>query len=503
MMLVQTAGQSLLEAFFMLWATLWALIFGFTLSGAVQAFVSRHEMQKAMGDHRPGTVVRTGFLGAASSSCSYAATALAKSLFQRGADFTAAMVFMVASTNLVVELGIVLWLLIGWQFALAEFIGGAIMIALFVLIAPRVFPAAELEQARERLNSRASVTGRAVESDEAERHGVGLWQRLRSKAGWADAAGYAVSDLSMLRRELLIGYLVAGILAVAVPASAYNVVFFSGHGLWTDLENVIVGPFVAFISFVCSIGNVPLAAALFKGGLSFGGTVAFVFADLIALPLVIIYAKFYGRRIATRIFFSFWAVMSVSGLAVDLLFRAAGIPAPARPAQIAHTSFQWNYTTWLNILFIAVAAVVYWLYRNRERFGGMEKYAKDPVCAMQVERAHAPAAHTHAGTTYYFCSDRCHGKFVTNPEKYIHQPGTEPMPPGAPESKAGRDDESSGLPEKDGGLAAVTVGDPVCGMSVDTANPGAVLVHNGRTYYFCSEGCRDTFAADPAGYSRT
>lgn len=505
MMLLQTAGQSLLEAFFMFWATLWALIFGFTLSGAVQAFVSRHEMQKAMGDHRPGTVLRTGLLGAASSSCSYAATALAKSLFQRGADFTTAMVFMVASTNLVVELGIVLWLLIGWQFALAEFVGGAIMIALFVLIAPRIFPAAELEQARERLNARAAVKGRAVESDEAEQHGMNLRQRLRSRAGWADAAGYAVSDLTMLRRELLIGYLVAGILAVAVPASAYSVVFFSGHGFWTDLENVIVGPFVAFISFVCSVGNVPLAAALFKGGLSFGGTVAFVFADLIALPLVIIYGKFYGRRIAGRIFFSFWAVMSVSGLIVDLLFRAAGIPTPARPAEIARTSFEWNYTTWLNIIFIAVAAVVYWLYRNRERLGGMEKYAKDLVCGMQVERAHAPATHTHEGNTYYFCSDRCHEKFVNDPEKYIDQAGTEPMPPGtsAPEPTAGRDEESSGTPEKGSGLAAGMVTDPVCGMSVDTANLGVVLVHNGRTCYFCSEGCRDTFAADPAGYPRT
>ncbi|UKA73530.1 permease [Arthrobacter sp. FW306-06-A] len=504
MTLLQTAGQSVLEAFFMFWATLWALIFGFTLSGAVQAFVSRHEMQKAMGDHRAGTVVRTGFLGAASSSCSYAATALAKSLFQRGADFTTAMVFMVASTNLVVELGIVLWLLIGWQFALAEFVGGAIMIALFVLIAPRVFPAAELAQARERLNARASAKGHAAESDEAERHGVSLRQRLRSKAGWADAAGYAVSDVSMLRRELLIGYLVAGILAVAVPASAYSVVFFSGHGFWTDLENVIVGPFVAFISFVCSIGNVPLAAALFKGGLSFGGTVAFVFADLIALPLVIIYGKFYGRRIASRIFFSFWAVMSVSGLIVDLLFRALGIPAPDRPTEIARTSFEWNYTTWLNIAAIAVGAVVYWLYRNREHFGGMEKYAKDPVCGMQVERAHAPAIHTHAGSTYYFCSDRCHEKFVNDPGKYINQSAAEPMPPesSASEPKANRGEESPRIPQEDTGLAGGTGTDPVCGMSVDTASPGAAHVHHGRTYYFCSEGCRDTFAADPARYSR-
>ncbi len=205
-----TAWQSLLEAFFMFWGTLWALILGFTLSGAVQSFVSRREMQAAMGDHRPTTVVRTGLLGMASSSCSYAASALAKSLFQRGADFTAAMVFMIASTNLVVELGIVLWLLIGWQFALAEFIGGTIMIALFALIGPRLFRAAELEQARERLIARADRREHSGDSDAAERRGESLWRRLRSRAGWADAAGYAVSDVSMLRRELLIGYLVAG-----------------------------------------------------------------------------------------------------------------------------------------------------------------------------------------------------------------------------------------------------------------------------------------------------
>ncbi len=424
MTLLNIAGHSLLEAFFMFWTTLWALIFGFTLSGAVQAFVSRHEMQRAMGNHRPRTVVRAGLLGAASSSCSYAATALAKSLFQRGADFTTALVFMIASTNLVIELGIVLWLLIGWQFALAEFVGGAIMIALFVLIAPAVFPAAALEEARARLNARATQHGRPDGSDIAERAGVNLWQRLRSKAGWADAAGYAVSDVTMLRRELLIGYLVAGILAVAVPASAYDVVFFSGHGFLTDLENVIVGPFVAFISFVCSIGNVPLAAALFKGGLGFGGTVAFVFADLIALPLVLIYGKLYGRRIALRIFLSFWAVMSAAGLAVDLLFRLVRIPPPVRPVQIAPTHFEWNYTTYLNIVFIVVAFFVYRLYRRRAHYSEAEKYAKDVVCGMQVERAHAPATHKHDDTTYYFCSDRCHDKFVAAPERYLEHPGS-------------------------------------------------------------------------------
>ncbi|MDQ0278816.1 uncharacterized membrane protein YraQ (UPF0718 family) [Arthrobacter silviterrae] len=416
------AGQSLLEGFFMFWGTLWALVLGFTLSGAVQAFVSKREMQKVMGDHRPRTIVRTGLLGIASSSCSYAATALAKSLFQRGADFFTAMVFMIAATNLVVELGIVLWLLIGWQFALAEFVGGTIMIILFLALAPRIFPARQLAAARERLNARAAATGAQQQMDEDMAESEPLRKRLRSRTGWTDAAGYAVSDLSMLRRELIIGYLVAGVLAVAVPPSVYQVIFFSGHGLWTDLVNVIVGPFIAFISFVCSIGNVPLAAALFKGGLSFGGTIAFIFADLITLPLVLIYSKFYGWRLALRLFFAFWAIMSTTGLAVDLLFRAVHIPPPAIPTQISPTHFEWNYTTYLNIAFIIIGAIVWRTYRSGKRQGPSNHYAKDPVCAMQVERAHAPASHIHDGTRYYFCSDRCHDRFVADPNKYAVEP---------------------------------------------------------------------------------
>jgi uncharacterized membrane protein YraQ (UPF0718 family)/YHS domain-containing protein len=417
------AGQSLLEAFFMFWATLWALILGFTLSGIVQSFVSRQDMQKLMGDHRPKTIARGSLLGIASSSCSYAASALARSLFQRGADFTTAMVFMVASTNLVIELGIVLWLLLGWQFALAEFVGGAIMIVLFVLLAPRVFPARQVAAARERLTAKVAADPHEHGgADEGTRADLPLRKRLKSRSGWVAAAGYAISDLKMLRRELLIGYLVAGILAVAVPATVYSIVFFQGHGFWTDLENVVVGPFIAFISFVCSIGNVPLAAALFRGGFSFGGTIAFIFADLIALPLVLIYAKFYGWRLTLRLFFAFWAVMSIAGLAVDYLFRWVRIPAPARPIQIAPERFEWNYTTILNVIFLLVGVVVYLVYRNRGRLSPESPYATDPVCGMQVERANPGATTALDGTTYYFCSDHCRDRFSAAPAKFL-RPG--------------------------------------------------------------------------------
>ncbi|WP_460871023.1 permease [Parafrigoribacterium mesophilum] len=417
----------------MFWGTLWALILGFTLSGAVQAFVSKGEMQKAMGDHRPRTIVRSGLLGIASSSCSYAAAALAKSLFRRGADFVTAIVFMIASTNLVVELGIVLWLLIGWQFALAEFVGGAIMIILFVALAPRIFPADKLAAARERLNARAAVVDTQGQPEETAARVTSLWKRLRSPAGWTDAAGYAVSDLSMLRRELIIGYLVAGVLAVAVPPSVYQAIFFSGHGLWADLVDVVVGPFIAFISFVCSVGNVPLAAALFKGGLSFGGTIAFVFADLITLPLVLIYGKLYGRRLALRLFFTFWAVMSASGLAVDFLFRLVRIPTPAVPTQIMPTNFAWNYTTYLNVIFIVIGAIMWWRYRSGRGRDSSTAYANDPVCGMQVEKDQAPATHTHDGLRYYFCSDRCHDRFVADPSRYVGASGQKASPTRLPD----------------------------------------------------------------------
>src|SRR5438309_3358851 len=250
--------QSLRMAFFMFWDTLWPLVFGFGLSGVVQAFVSRSEMRRVMGDHRPRSIAIASAFGAASSSCSYAASAMAKSLFQKGADFTTAMVFMLASTNLVIELGLVMWILIGWQFALSEYIGGVIMIGLLALLARFFLKPRLIELARERLNQGApAATGHEAHAEMAEMRQSLPWsRRLRSGAGWADAASYTMADLIMLRRELLIGYLVAGFLAVLVPDTVWNTVFFHGHGFATSVENVIVGPFIAIISFVCSIGNV-------------------------------------------------------------------------------------------------------------------------------------------------------------------------------------------------------------------------------------------------------
>jgi uncharacterized protein len=367
-------GASLREGFFMFWETLWALVLGFGLSGAVQAFVSREEMQRVLGDHRPRAVLRATGFGAASSSCSYAATAMAKSLFQKGADFLTAMVFMFASTNLVIELGIVLLVLLGWQFAAAEFVGGPIMIALLVLVGGLALDQRLVRGARARL-ARGEVGASGHEHHAMMGAGGGdaalqalPWSlRLRSRAGWADAASYTMTDLTMLRRELVIGYLVAGVLAALVPASAWNAVFLHGHGAWTSLENVVVGPFIALISFVCSIGNVPMAAALWHGGISFGGVVSFVFADLISLPLLLIYRRYYGARLTWRLLAVFWLVMAAAGLLVEGLFTALGLVPGTRPAEIVPTGFRWNYTTFLNVAFLGVFALLWWLARSRRR----------------------------------------------------------------------------------------------------------------------------------------
>ncbi len=419
-------GRSLREGFFMFWETLWPLILGFGISGAVQAFVGRDSMQKRLGDHRPHSVVRASGYGMVSSSCSYAASAMAKSLFVKGADYIAAMVFMFASTNLVLELGIVLVVLMGWQFAVSEFVGGFIMIALLATVGALWLRGRRIVEARDRLSGGDDAAEHADHdygpAGDAELQRQPSSERLRSKAGWADSATYTMSDLTMLRRELVVGYTVAGFLAVIVPSSVWQSVFISGHGFWTSLENVIVGPFIAMISFVCSIGNVPLAAALWSGGISFGGVISFIFADLIAFPLLMIYRRYYGPRLMLRMLVVFWALMSTAGLITEGIFGAAGLIPAVRPTNIAPAHFSWNYTTYLNLVFLALFGVLYWTYRNRERLGAGTGYAKDPVCGMQVEIDHAPASLRQGGGRYYFCSDHCAERFGTDPESHASHP---------------------------------------------------------------------------------
>jgi uncharacterized membrane protein YraQ (UPF0718 family) len=343
----------------MTWEILWALILGFALSAAVQAVVSQQQMRRLLPDHSPSTLVVAAGLGAASSSCSYAAVALARSLFRKGADFTAAMTFQFASTNLVVELGIILAVLLGWQFTAGEFVGGPVMIAFIALLFRRFLRPAMVEEARRQADR--GMLGRM------EGHAA---MDMRSPQGFTAVSNYFVMDWTAVWLDVVGGLLIAGALAAWVPGSFWRGLFLGDHGALSTIWGALVGPLVAILSFVCSIGNVPLAAVLWNGGISFGGVLAFIFADLIILPVLNIYRKYYGRRMAAFLFVAFYATMAAAGLLVDVVFKAIGLaPTGARHAKVTEAGPSFDYTTVLNIVFLALAAVL--VARYFRRGGGL------------------------------------------------------------------------------------------------------------------------------------
>jgi YHS domain-containing protein/uncharacterized membrane protein YraQ (UPF0718 family) len=484
--------DALREAFFMFWETLWALVLGFALSGVVQAFITKTSMQRKLGDHRARSVLRASGYGMASSSCSYAASAMSKSLFARGADFVTAMIFMIASTNLVIELGLVLLVLMGWQFMAAEFVGGPVMIVVIAILGGLVFAPRLVTKARIRLDKLSRLSSDYLQFDD---HGNVSWRvKVRSAPAWSDAANYAVADAKMLRRELAIGYLVAGCLAALVPTQLWHGLFWHGHGAWTVLENAAVGPLIAVASWVCSVGNVPLAAALWSGGISFGGVVAFLFADLISMPLILIYRKFYGTALTVRVVALFYFAMVCAGLVSQLLFSGFSL-VPARRAITVHGAhLSWNYTTYLNLVFMAVAVGVWALARQRSRGAESEIYAIDPVCAMQVRRADAPASVHYESATYYFCADRCQDRFVANPTRYLSAVSTFEL--------GERNSVAVALSPRASGDLQMHV-DPFCLMQVSSRDAVAKRELNGATYWFCSQACAESFderrSHEPAG----
>ncbi len=386
--------RALSFAFGMTWEVLWALILGFALSGAVQAVVSKREMRRLMPDDSPKTLAIASGLGAASSSCSYASVALARSLFRKGANFTAAMAFQFASTNLVIELGIIMALLLGWQFVLGEFVGGPLMIV-FLAILFRIFlkrqlvAEARVEAEKGRLGS---MEGHAEMDMSVEAGGRSLWQRLRSPAGFTATANYFVMDWAAVARDIFGGLLIAGALAAWVPNSFWQRFFLEHHSTLAKFWGPIVGPAVAIISFVCSIGNVPLAAVLWNGGISFGGVLSFIFADLIILPILDIYRRYYGWRMAGFLLVSFYTTMVAAGLTVEFLFQALGIERHARNAKVVTASVSWNYTTFLNIVFLLLAATLVWRYFRRGGGWAMLKMMNKPMD--EGHQAHA-GAHAH------------------------------------------------------------------------------------------------------------
>lgn len=343
----------------MTWEILWALVLGFALSAVVQAVVRRSTIVSLMGDDRPRTLAVAAGLGAASSSCSYAAVALARSLFRKGANFTAAMAFEIGSTNLVVELGIILALLMGWQFTAAEFVGGPLMIV-FLAVLFRLFVRSRLiDAAREQADRgvAGSMEGHAAMDMSVQGEGS-FWRRLVSGRGFTSVSHVFVMEWSAILRDLVLGLLIAGAIAAWVPESFWQNFFFSEHPVVSGLWGPIVGPVVAIVSFVCSIGNVPLAAVLWNGGISFGGVIAFIFADLLILPILNIYRKYYGTAMMLTLLGTFYAAIIAAGYVVELAFGAAHLIPSERNATVMHAEFSWNYTTWLNLVFLGLAVVL-------------------------------------------------------------------------------------------------------------------------------------------------
>jgi len=359
MRVVDALGHALSEAGSMTWQITWSLILGFTLSAVVQAVVRRQTVIRLLGDDRPKTLVIATGLGAASSSCSYAAVALARSLFRRGASFTAAMAFEIASTNLVIELGIILALLLSWQFTLGEFVGGPIMIVLMA-VAFRLFVRKRLiEAAREQANKglAGSMEGHAA-MDMSIQAGGSFWRRLLNRDGYTSVSHIFVMEWAAVIRDIAAGLLIAGAVAAWVPNSFWEHLFLTGHPLAAKLWGPVIGPVISMLSFVCSIGNVPLAAVLWNGGISFGGVISFIFADLIIIPILVIYRKYYGTRMMLTLLGIFYATMVLAGYIVEFLFGGLGLIPAERTAHVAETGIQWNYTTVLNIIFLLLAAAL-------------------------------------------------------------------------------------------------------------------------------------------------
>jgi hypothetical protein len=357
--MMQSILRALSMAFAMGWEILWPLILGFALSAMVQAVVSHKQMSRLLPDDRPRSILIALALGAASSSCSYAAVALARSVFRKGANFTAAMAFEMASTNLVLELSIIMLVFLGWQFTLAEFIGAPIMVALLVILFRMFLNRSLLDEARKQADR--GIAGRMeghAEMDMSVSEDGSLRQRITSEQGLTAISHYFVMDWASVWMDIVGGLLIAGALAAWVPPEFWQSFFLVDHPVLAKIWGPIIGPLVAVIAFVCSVGNIPLAAVLWNGGISFGGVIAFIFADLIVLPVLNIYRKYYGLKMAAFLFATFYATMAGAALIVELIFGASGLVPAQRNARVVEASITWNYTAWLNIAFIALAALL-------------------------------------------------------------------------------------------------------------------------------------------------
>jgi uncharacterized protein len=359
--------HSLYSAAAMLWETFWALVLGFSLSAFVQVFFRKEQIAKHFGHAGLREVALATFLGAASSSCSYAAAATAKTFFKKGAALVPVLAFMFASTNLVLELGFILWILLGWTFLFAEVIGAFVLIAVMWLLVKLTLPKGLIEAARAHI-------GDDEESCHSHGHGMevkeeSFKEKIRRRETWARVADAFFMDVMMMWKEIAIGFLIAGFLMALVPENWWGKLFITHEtGFIRVVENAVVGPLIAVASFVCSIGNIPLASLLWSGGISFGGVISFIYADLIIIPLILIYSKYYGTKAAIYITGILFVSMVSAGIIVDLFFTTLRLIPVVRPPNVmTETSFQWNYTTWLDFAAILLSSGFAWVHFKKRK----------------------------------------------------------------------------------------------------------------------------------------
>jgi hypothetical protein len=494
-------------SFFMLWEVFWPLAFGFLLSAMVQTVVSKRAIASTLGKpDLKGFVLACGF-GAASSSCSYAAVALARALFRRGASFVNAIIFEFASTNLVFELGLVLLILLGWQFVAAEFAGGLLMAVILwilfkVTLLQRMVDDAKRQAERGVFGSTHEAHG---EMDMSITDGPFL-SRLFSPRAFTAIAHTFYMDLNALYIDIGLGFLIAGALAAWVPNSWWQAFFLTNHPALNAFWSPLIGPIISMLSFVCSVGNVPLAVVLWNGGISFGGVISFIFADLIILPIINIYRKYYGGRMSIYLLAVSYAAMALAGFLVGGAFQLLGLAPTNHHVTVFETQPTWNYTTFLDIAFLVLMAVMAWRFFTT---GGLEMLraharrpdehailVQDPVCGMSVDSSTAKEQVVYLGATYYFCSAGCRSTFAKDPARYAAQKVH------AGHTDASHLGHSHMMAAKPGGKMEQprTTIDPVCGMTVDPDKTDYSSVHDGETYYFCSGGCKESFDKDPAKY---
>ena len=504
MLVVNAVLHALQISVFMLWEVLWPLAFGFLLSAMVQTVVSKRSVAGALGKpDLKGFLLACGF-GAASSSCSYAAVALARALFRRGASFVNAIIFEFASTNLVFELGLVLLILLGWQFVAAEFAGGLLMAVILWILFKVTLRQRMIDAARRQAERGVFATTHEAhgEMDVSITDGPFL-ARIFSPRGFTAISHAFYMDLNALYVDLGLGFLIAGALAAWVPNSWWQAFFLTDHPTLNEFWSPLIGPVISMLSFVCSVGNVPLAVVLWKGGISFGGVISFLFADLIILPILNIYRKYYGGRTALYLLAVSYAAMAVAGFLIGGAFQLLGLAPTNHQVAVFETSPSWNYTSFLDLAFLGLMAVMAWRFVTTGGIDMLRAHARrpeaganlvrDPVCGMSVDPATATEHSMFMGTKHYFCSASCRSKFEADPARYSSQV--------VQVEHAGHTSHSHAMAMTQGEqMEKQAAVDVVCGMSVDPAHAEHTSVHDGKTYYFCSRGCKETFDKDPARY---